>query len=565
MKTSFETKELYEKIKEDKTHYSLIILVIASHGETYDLFSECWREYMNIFPDVKSYFIYADNSIESDVMIHENRIVFKNNDHVKSRIFQKTIAAFSFCQKYYQFDHLLRTNLSSFIHIPRLTKFLKDKPKENYVGAHFHQLPDHISQRNKQNMVNAYFSKELNGRFIYLHGAAMIFSKDIVIKVLLEMRTNYAKIEPILELPDDVVLSMVLYNFLTLPLEVDGDLSKTQFYHPREFQNLIAHKLDCKRLVDTNYYTDEEIFHIRNKIASEALDNSVDARSCDIMNYIYQIRHFYKKPKFMDYIDSAPQKKIVDAFMFYNELDMLKYRLTILAPHVDHFVLVESTRTFAGEPKPLFYKENKDKEVFKEFASKIIHVVVDDFTVGPDCHWENEKYQRNCLHRGIEQLDLQDSDYIMISDVDEIPDPKTLIALKQEEMHVQYANLKQDFYYYNLTAKMNEIWIRAKVITYEEYNNQGCSPDAIRLKTPPTMIEKGGWHLSYFGNTKMIQNKIRQFSHQEFNTEEITNADHLQQCIDNYTDILKRDGVKLIKIPIDSNFYLPPQHRMIHT
>jgi len=554
MKTSFESKELYEKIKEDKTHYSLIILVIASHGETYDLFSECWREYMNIFPAVKSYFIYADNSIESDVMIFENRIVFKNNNHVKSRIFQKTIAAFSFCQKYHQFDHLLRTNLSSFIHIPRLTHFLIDKPKENYVGAHFHHLPDHISQRNKQNIVNAYFGKELNGRFIYLHGAAMIFSKDIIIKILLEMRTNYAKIEPILELPDDVAISMILYNFL------DG-VENAQFFHPAEFQNLIAHKLDCNRLVDTKYYKDEDIFHIRNKIASEALDNSVDARSRDIMNYIYQIRHFYQNSKFMDYIDSSPQKKVIDAFMFCDELEMLQYRLTVLAPHVDHFVLVESTRTFTGEPKSLFYDENKDNDFFKQFASKIVHVVVDDFTVGPACHSENETYQRNCLHRGIEQLDLQDGDYILISDVDEIPDPKTLTALKQEEMHVQYANLKQDFYYYNLTAKMNEIWIRAKIITYEEYNNQGCSPDAIRLQTPPNMIDRGGWHLSYFGNAERIQKKICRLSH----LEEMTNIDHIQQCIDNYTDILKRDETKMIKISMENNFYLPPQHTMLST
>jgi len=237
--------------------------------------------------------------------------------------------------------------------------------------------------------------------------------------------------------------------------------------------------------------------------------------------------------------------------------------------------LVESTRTFAGEPKALFYSENK--EMFKEFASKLIHVVVDDFTVGPSCHVENETYQRNCLHRGIEQLDLQDGDYILISDVDEIPDTKTLTALKQEEMHVQYANLKQDVYYYNLTAKLNEVWIRAKVITYEEYKTQGCSPDAIRMKTPTQMVERGGWHLSYFGTAEMIQNKIRQFSQYvkdvtnieditkiEYLQEEVTKIEHLQECIKNYKDIFNREETSIINIPIKNNFYLPPQHLLIH-
>jgi beta-1,4-mannosyl-glycoprotein beta-1,4-N-acetylglucosaminyltransferase len=385
----------------------------------------------------------------------------------------------------------------------------------------------------------------------------MLFSKDIIVKLLVEMRTNFNKIEPIMELPDDVAISMILYNFLSFAEDVDS----AEFYHPKEFRNLIEYKLDCNRLVDTKYYSDKKIFHIRNKIKDEALDNSVEARSRDIMNYIYQIRHYYDHPKFMDYIDSVPPKKIIDAFLFYNELDLLKYRLTILNSIVDHFILVESTRTFSGESKPLFYVENK--EMFKEFEEKIIHVVVDDFSTEPNTHWANETYQRNCINRGIEKLGLTENDYILISDVDEIPDPQSLNALKQEQIQVQYANLKQDFYYYNLNTKMCEIWIRPKMITYGEYQKQGCSPDAIRLQTPPEMIERGGWHLSYFGNVEMIQNKIRHFSHQEFNTEEITNQEHLQKCIDESRDILKREETKIIRVPIGENYYLPPQSQTL--
>ena len=51
--------------------------------------------------------------------------------------------------------------------------------------------------------------------------------------------------------------------------------------------------------------------------------------------------------------------KIVDCFTFYNELDMLTYRLNILNDVVDYFVLVESIHTHIGKEKPLFYQENK--------------------------------------------------------------------------------------------------------------------------------------------------------------------------------------------------------------
>ena len=45
--------------------------------------------------------------------------------------------------------------------------------------------------------------------------------------------------------------------------------------------------------------------------------------------------------------------KIIDCFIFYNELDLLEYRLNILNDVVDYFVIVESTHTFVGKEKVL--------------------------------------------------------------------------------------------------------------------------------------------------------------------------------------------------------------------
>ena len=67
---------------------------------------------------------------------------------------------------------------------------------------------------------------------------------------------------------------------------------------------------------------------------------------------------------------------IVDCFTFYNELDILKKRLKYLSSEVDKFVIVESTVTHRGEPKELYYKNNK--ELFKDWEDKIIHIVVED-------------------------------------------------------------------------------------------------------------------------------------------------------------------------------------------
>lgn len=126
--------------------------------------------------------------------------------------------------------------------------------------------------------------------------------------------------------------------------------------------------------------------------------------------------------------------KIVDSFIFYNELDLLEYRLKLLEPVVNNFVLVESTQTFAGHQKPLYYQENKDR--FREYNHKIQHVVVDSFQ--PDDAWFNEKLQRESITQGLEMLRLHDDDAIMITDVDEIPDPRVImqVGLNVEFRHM---------------------------------------------------------------------------------------------------------------------------------
>ena len=87
--------------------------------------------------------------------------------------------------------------------------------------------------------------------------------------------------------------------------------------------------------------------------------------------------------------------KIVDCFIFYNELEMLNYRLNLLNPYVDYFIIVEAHQTHVGKDKPLFLKENAEK--FKQFNDKIIHVIVElpykyPCSIEKNEYWKNENY-----------------------------------------------------------------------------------------------------------------------------------------------------------------------------
>ena len=71
-------------------------------------------------------------------------------------------------------------------------------------------------------------------------------------------------------------------------------------------------------------------------------------------------------------------------------------------------------------------------------------------------------------------------------------------------------------------------------------------------------MERGGWHLSYFGSAEFIKNKIEQFSHQELNLEEFTNIEKIKYRVDNNIDLYDRPNDKTEYISIKNNTYLPP-------
>lgn len=227
---------------------------------------------------------------------------------------------------------------------------------------------------------------------------------------------------------------------------------------------------------------------------------------------------------------------LIDSFTFYNELDILEFRLNELNDVVDKFILVESTKTYTGNEKPLFFKENKER--FQQYLDRIIHIVVEDFD--SDDAWSNEFMQRKTIHKGISQLGLQVSDLIMISDVDEIPNSQTLELIKLNGIPDVIHSLEQDMYYYNLSCKFDGKWYLSKICTYSTYLTTN-DPQYIRT-SPSTIIHNGGWHLSYFGDIEFIKNKIRNFAHQEYNTTEFLDDEHLTQSIKNGKDLYKRDG-----------------------
>ena len=254
--------------------------------------------------------------------------------------------------------------------------------------------------------------------------------------------------------------------------------------------------------------------------------------------------------------------KIIDCFIFYNEIDMLLYRLDTLFNYIDYFVIVECKYTHSGKEKLLYYNENK--AIFESFNSKIIHIVLDtcpfklpNIDYSKNQQWDNEHFQRNSIKNGIEKLELNDDDVIIVSDLNEIPDINLLSAVKNNEFIVNNIySLEQDFYYYNLNSRMTQKWICSKILSYKKYKDLKLSFQDIRHFNCQR-INKGGWHLSYFGDKYFIQNKIQHFGHQEFNNDAFTNLNVIESRINNQVDLYGRNNELIEKISVKNNTYLP--------
>lgn len=125
-------------------------------------------------------------------------------------------------------------------------------------------------------------------------------------------------------------------------------------------------------------------------------------------------------------------RKIYDGFTFYNEFELLEWRLKMLYDIVDCFVIVESDRTFQNKPKPLYFAENKER--FAKYLDKIRYIPVTDEIECKD-NWSIEIFQRNAISRGLN--DCLSDDIIMMGDIDEFPDPRVLEAVREEKVSVR--------------------------------------------------------------------------------------------------------------------------------
>ena len=266
---------------------------------------------------------------------------------------------------------------------------------------------------------------------------------------------------------------------------------------------------------------------------------------------------------------------IYDCFMVFNELDLLEIRMNILSPHVDYFVITESTETFMGDKKPLYFKENIER--FRKFKDKILYNYVDTRGMVFQNQFEREKYiKNNCLNPILER---DDDDIVMYSDLDEIPNPSAIERVVSDFQNNKVYHLAQRvFYAYmnyeNIDGKIlspsgefegikEKSWLGTKITALSLAKIISCDG----LRTPKLInenaerVSNGGWHFSWMGGSgesayKRIKDKCKAFSHNEYNNPKYYNPIRLNYCLLKGRDFLRggKDSPKFRLIDIDETY-----------
>ena len=229
--------------------------------------------------------------------------------------------------------------------------------------------------------------------------------------------------------------------------------------------------------------------------------------------------------------------KIFDCFMYFDEDIVLDVRLNYLDKYIDQFIIIESEYNHKGEKRTPLFDINK----FKRFENKIKYILTNDIPPGIENikandneseiyrksifnAWKRENLQRNQISEGLS--DAQEEDWVIISDLDEIPN---LSEIKLKNINDNFVFFKQDMMYYKFNLRLeNYTWIGSKACKMKNLESPQWIRDikdrkynwwrvdtyfSKRKYSNILFVENGGWHFSYLKKPKDIEKKLKSYLH----------------------------------------------------
>ena len=283
-------------------------------------------------------------------------------------------------------------------------------------------------------------------------------------------------------------------------------------------------------------------------------------------NHIYASEYVYEwwknngKLKTIEQLmNIKPMKNIVDCFTYFNEKELLELRINLLKDYVDKFIIVDGNYTHSGIPKQFTCKKVIEELELPQDMIEVIEVDLSeenlDAATDYDRQWSpnvihasRERTQRDAISKCLETNNFNENTIFIVSDCDEIIDPKHLSMLSQlvrdnrdKIFKVDLVNLegRADFCSYDKDSNTPVEWRYSLFLCLKEHmENTKLTYVRSDFNIPYQIVwpyttpreENGvfisgermknlGWHFTWMGNNQNRITKSQSFCHssQEFN------------------------------------------------
>lgn len=250
---------------------------------------------------------------------------------------------------------------------------------------------------------------------------------------------------------------------------------------------------------------------------------------------------------------------LVDVFLYNGETDMLALRVATLGEHVDRMVAVTCTLTHQSEPAPAV-----DVGLGVQGQWLVNAVPIPEGRGGqgtPYYQWIERQHRNGCRDA---VADLPGDAVVMVSDVDEIPDPAVLGEIA-ERAGSGPVSVPMRMHGFALNYLYPQTWIGTTASTVAAMAPQAHRDWRYRLSVgwPGDSRSWKGWHLSWFGDLDEKRRKLASFSHAELASLDV------EDC---YATGTHANGERMIRTPradvltvgswpaplVDGSFEIPP-------
>jgi len=253
---------------------------------------------------------------------------------------------------------------------------------------------------------------------------------------------------------------------------------------------------------------------------------------------------------------------LIDAFLFFNEKELVELRIKYLDEIVDYFVIIEANITHQGRKKNWNFPNILENSL-KKFSNKIqyhqINIdpekikkeeswIIDD--IKGDDAWRIENFQRNYIKTACKNFSSEE--ILIISDVDEIPSKQKLEFIKSSDFKkIAPVALEQYLFHVDCNFLSMESW-RGSIVTTMQKCNIFSPHQFRRARNRISHLTDSGWSFSSFGGPNKIKEKFESIAHTEFNNDKFKNTDHILKCQKTGADLFHRN---IQKKRIEKSFF----------